>query len=350
MSAIYNVKNLGILQAPAGAPTRTYYIAAEPIMWDYAPLGFDGCSGQPWSEDQAVFAVTTNDTMGSRYKKARFVEYTDASFKTRKPQPREHGFLGPLLRAEVGDKVVVHFRNKLLFEASMQAFGGLAPLNNTTAYQVRCARPGVRAQRVGWSAAGALHACLQATHESGCARMSTNTRALRLLLRATMCVPSTGQHCHGQARCAVARVHRRAQAADHRCRGRGRGRDRAVCGEHLRAGRRAPRRRQDLHLVCARLGRPGVARRPRGRVRLRVWRGPHQAHQRRWARPGGARAGGVLCGCSCPCLRRPRDSQGTGHSRHSERSVVCRRVVCAAFLHPCPQAWLARWRCTARAG
>jgi FtsP/CotA-like multicopper oxidase with cupredoxin domain len=65
-----------------------------------------------------------------------FREYTDATFKTRKPSPPEHGLLGPVIRAEVGDKIVVHFKNKLLFNASVQLFGGLAPIGQTTQYQV----------------------------------------------------------------------------------------------------------------------------------------------------------------------------------------------------------------------
>jgi hephaestin len=136
MSAIYSVKNLGQLVAPASATVRTYYIAAEPIMWDYAPLGYDGCTGQPWNEQQRIFTQTTNGTLGSQYKKGRFVEYTDATFKTPKEQPPHHGFLGPMMRAEVGDKIVVHFLNRLLFDSSIQVFGGLAPIGNTTAYQV----------------------------------------------------------------------------------------------------------------------------------------------------------------------------------------------------------------------
>jgi hephaestin len=136
MSAIYNVKNLGQLVAPASATVRTYYIAAEPVMWDYAPLGYDGCSGQPWNEQQLTFTQTTNATLGSQYKKGMFREYTDATFKTPKKQPPHHGFLGPMLRAEVGDKLVVHFLNRLLFDASVQVFGGLAPVGNTTSYQV----------------------------------------------------------------------------------------------------------------------------------------------------------------------------------------------------------------------
>eukprot|EP00775_Hariotina_reticulata_P011260 gene11260-11409_t len=139
MSALYDVKNLGILAAPPNAPVRTYYIAAEPIMWDYAPLGYDGCSGAPWSEDQLTFVKTTNETLGSQYKKAVFREYTDDTFTTKKPHPPESGILGPLIGAEVGDKIVVHFLNRLRFNASLQVFGGLAPMGNTSRYQVNLA-------------------------------------------------------------------------------------------------------------------------------------------------------------------------------------------------------------------
>eukprot|EP00878_Enallax_costatus_P001155 GHUV01001296.1.p1 GENE.GHUV01001296.1~~GHUV01001296.1.p1 ORF type:complete len:885 (+),score=249.43 GHUV01001296.1:1539-4193(+) len=148
MSAIYDVKNLGILVAPADAPVRTYYIAAELVSWDYAPLGFDGCTGQPWNDISRTFTQTTNETMGSKYQKALFREYTDATFKTLKPQPAERGFLGPMMRVETGDKLVVHFLNRLPFDSSIQVFGGLAPIDNSTQYQVNLAQPGAPAPTV----------------------------------------------------------------------------------------------------------------------------------------------------------------------------------------------------------
>lgn len=39
---------------PAGGSTRTYYISADLIQWDYTPMGFDACSGEPFTEDQSV--------------------------------------------------------------------------------------------------------------------------------------------------------------------------------------------------------------------------------------------------------------------------------------------------------
>jgi hypothetical protein len=144
MSALYNVKNLKAVEVAPAAPRRTYYIAAEPHTWDYTPLGYDGCTGAPFSEKQQVFTVTTNDTMGRVYKKARFVQYTDATFSQRVPVPDYYGILGPMLKAEVGDVLEVHFLNRMRVNSSFQVFGGLVPLANTSAYQVGLSSSGAR--------------------------------------------------------------------------------------------------------------------------------------------------------------------------------------------------------------
>jgi manganese oxidase len=81
---------------------REYYIAAEQVEWDYAPSGLELMHGDdlpfPWG-------------LQRRWTKTRFIEYIDGSFSQRKPQPEWLGILGPIIRAEVGDTVVVHFRN-----------------------------------------------------------------------------------------------------------------------------------------------------------------------------------------------------------------------------------------------
>lgn len=68
--------------------TRDYYIATEKVLWDYAPLGGDACSGslQPWSEAGAVRAENnaTTGQIGSRRFRAIYVEYTDATFAVKK--------------------------------------------------------------------------------------------------------------------------------------------------------------------------------------------------------------------------------------------------------------------------
>jgi len=88
---------------PGMAATRHYYIAAEDVTWDYAPSGRDlmhgGVIPQPW-------------TTQTKWAKTRYIEYTDATFSTRKPQPEWLGILGPVIRAEVGDTILVDFINR----------------------------------------------------------------------------------------------------------------------------------------------------------------------------------------------------------------------------------------------
>jgi manganese oxidase len=47
-----------------------------------------------------------------QWAKSRFVEYTDSTFMVPKPQPEWLGILGPIIRAEVGDEIVVDFLNR----------------------------------------------------------------------------------------------------------------------------------------------------------------------------------------------------------------------------------------------
>jgi len=88
---------------PCGAVTRHYYITAEDVPWDYAPSHRDLIHGTPLPPDWAD---------GTKYNKTRYFEYTDNTFKTRKPQPEWLGILGPIIRAEVGDDIIVEFLNR----------------------------------------------------------------------------------------------------------------------------------------------------------------------------------------------------------------------------------------------
>ncbi len=106
---------LTVLSARSEAVERIYYVAAEEVVWDYAPKHQNLMMGMPLNDAQQVFVKTTNNTIGSKYKKALYREYTDASFSKLKPRPdsEQHlGLLGPLFRAEVGDTIKVVFKNK----------------------------------------------------------------------------------------------------------------------------------------------------------------------------------------------------------------------------------------------
>ena len=91
------------LSVPGLAATRHYYIAAEYVTWNYAPSGRDLIDGRPLP---AMWA----DHL--KYPKIRYIEYTDNTFATKKPQPEWLGILGPIIRAEVGDTVIVDFLNR----------------------------------------------------------------------------------------------------------------------------------------------------------------------------------------------------------------------------------------------
>lgn len=110
------------------AAERLYYIAAEPVVWDYAPsYPKNAMTGQPFTAAEKIFVEGDRRTrVGRKYLKARYVEYQDEAFKTPKPRPpewRHLGLLGPVIRATVGDTVKIVFKNKTNFPNSMHAHG-----------------------------------------------------------------------------------------------------------------------------------------------------------------------------------------------------------------------------------
>lgn len=118
----------GMTQPAAGGKgqTRVYYIAADEVVWDYAPTGMNQAEGRPFDDVEKKWMEPGKHVTGRKAKKAIYREYTDSSFTTLKPRPAawEHlGFLGPLIRAEVGDTINVVFRNNAKFKASMHPHG-----------------------------------------------------------------------------------------------------------------------------------------------------------------------------------------------------------------------------------
>src|ERR1700727_297241 len=82
------------------AATRHSSIAAEEVTWGLAPSGRDlihgGVIPRPW-------------TSQTKWPKTRYIEYTDATFSTRKPQAERLGIFGPVIRCEGGDTISVVF-------------------------------------------------------------------------------------------------------------------------------------------------------------------------------------------------------------------------------------------------
>lgn len=56
--------------------------------------------------------------------KARYIEYTDGSFSTKKlrsnSEEKHLGILGPVIKAEVGDQIEVVFKNMVRESATVQ--------------------------------------------------------------------------------------------------------------------------------------------------------------------------------------------------------------------------------------
>jgi hypothetical protein len=66
--------------------TREYFVAAVVEAWDYVPFGGEMCGGSKvnFSDNAKTFVEPGPDRIGNKYLKALYVEYTDATFKTRK--------------------------------------------------------------------------------------------------------------------------------------------------------------------------------------------------------------------------------------------------------------------------
>jgi tetratricopeptide (TPR) repeat protein len=108
-----------------GGKVRTYYVAAEEVDWNYAPR--TNVLQEPFCGD--LDSIVRNDMtgrIGSIYRKAIFREYTDGTYTKlmERPAAWQHlGMLGPLLRAQVGDRLKVVLLNRTRHPVSMHPHG-----------------------------------------------------------------------------------------------------------------------------------------------------------------------------------------------------------------------------------
>uniref|UniRef100_A0A672TTB0 ferroxidase n=1 Tax=Strigops habroptila TaxID=2489341 RepID=A0A672TTB0_STRHB len=130
MEALYDVQ---ICQKNMSRPSplshkRRYYIAAEEVLWNYGPDGYDKFTGQGLNatgSESAIYFTQGTDRIGGQYWKVRYVEYTDATFSKKiwSDDMKHLGILGPVIKAEVGDTVLVTFANKARRSYSIMAHG-----------------------------------------------------------------------------------------------------------------------------------------------------------------------------------------------------------------------------------
>ncbi|XP_063743742.1 coagulation factor V isoform X2 [Eleginops maclovinus] len=89
----------------------TYFIAAEEIIWDYAP-------NMPEHVDdnfKLQYLTQLPSRIGRKYKKAVYTQYTNESFTERletKQRKNELGIQGPVIKAQIRDIITIVFKNK----------------------------------------------------------------------------------------------------------------------------------------------------------------------------------------------------------------------------------------------
>lgn len=64
-----------------------------------------------------------DNRVGSVYSKYVYKLYTNASYLEEIPNPPSFGYVGPLMRAEVGEVMKVHFRNKIPHPVTVHPHG-----------------------------------------------------------------------------------------------------------------------------------------------------------------------------------------------------------------------------------
>lgn len=104
---------------------RVYWIAADEVQWDYAPsFPINPMTGEEFTAEQRVFV---EQGIGRKYLKAVYREYTEgfAAIKQRTAADEHLGLLGPIIRAQVGDQITVHFKNNTRFPVSIHPHGVL---------------------------------------------------------------------------------------------------------------------------------------------------------------------------------------------------------------------------------
>ncbi|XP_063775333.1 ceruloplasmin-like [Pseudophryne corroboree] len=125
-------------------PMRTYYIAAEEVVWDYSP-------SRTWEYEMElhhaerygdIYLNKTRTTIGPKYKKVIYREYTDYTFtvsKERKADQKHLGILGPIIMANTGDSIKIIFQNMASRPYSIYAHGILPKQN-----EIKATQPGHR--------------------------------------------------------------------------------------------------------------------------------------------------------------------------------------------------------------
>ncbi|XP_039097822.1 coagulation factor V [Hyaena hyaena] len=86
-----------------------YFIAAEEVIWDYAPI----IPANMDKKYRSLHLDNFSNQIGKQYKKVVYKQYQDESFTKRMENVniKEDGILGPIIRAQVRDTLKIVFKN-----------------------------------------------------------------------------------------------------------------------------------------------------------------------------------------------------------------------------------------------
>nr|XP_021538325.1 coagulation factor V [Neomonachus schauinslandi] len=86
-----------------------YFIAAEEVIWDYAPI----IPANMDKKYRSLHLDNFSNQIGKHYKKVVYTQYQDESFTKRLENMniKEDGILGPIIRAQVRDTLKIVFKN-----------------------------------------------------------------------------------------------------------------------------------------------------------------------------------------------------------------------------------------------
>lgn len=106
------------------AKVKTYYLKIEEIIWDYAPSNVNELTGNLLAEEK-VARIYSDMYIGKKYKKAVYRRFTDDTYTVRMQHDPNLGFMGPTIRAEVGDVINIHLWNNATVPYSIHPHGVL---------------------------------------------------------------------------------------------------------------------------------------------------------------------------------------------------------------------------------
>src|SRR5688572_2843432 len=101
--AVLAVTLLAASAPPAEAAVRHVWVAAVPTTWNIVPNGRDGITGATFGPSETVFPTVV-------YR--RFTKGWKRPLRNAPVTNVDHNLVpGPLIRARVGDRLRIHFRN-----------------------------------------------------------------------------------------------------------------------------------------------------------------------------------------------------------------------------------------------